>query len=79
MSSTVNRAAVTMRSAAPRTEGEARFQQRPAYGWFDRWVWRLSSYGPLVAVIASWHALSPDQRWILASVYGLFSAIVLLY
>jgi hypothetical protein len=77
MSATTNPAAAANRPAAPRAR--ARFQQRRGYGWFDRLSWRLSAWGPLVAVIASWHALHPGLRLILAVVYGLLSAFVLFF
>jgi hypothetical protein len=58
---------------------QVRFQQRPWHGWFDRWIWRLATWGPLAAVIASWHALQPPLRLGLVGFYGLLSVLVLLF
>lgn len=77
MSATTNPAAVATRPTSPRAQ--ARFQQRPWHGWFDRLSWRVSTWGPLAAVIYSWHALQPVPRLILTVVYALLSVFVFLF
>lgn len=77
MSATTDRPHRAVQDASRPAHVEARFTQRPGRGWFDRAVWRASSWGPLVALVASWHVMSAGLRPILAVPYGVFSAAVL--
>lgn len=76
MSATTNPATVATR---PALRAQARFQQRPGLGWFDRLIWRVATWGPLAAVIYSWHALQPAPRLVLAVVYAALSVFVLFF
>lgn len=58
---------------------QVRFRQRTGCGWFDRMIWRLSTWGPLAAVIYSWHVLQPAPRLALVTIYALLSVFVFLY
>jgi hypothetical protein len=78
MSPTLDPAVRASRAAARRAAVEARFEQRPGYGWFDRSVWRAATWGPLIALVASWHTLDPWLRPVLGTIYGLLSALVLI-
>ena len=77
MSATTSSVTAATQSRARRSQ--VRFQQRPWHGWFDRWIWRLATWGPLAAVIVSWHELQPALRLVLAGFYGLLSVLVLLF